>query len=277
MEIEALQRKVRRGYSSTILYIDILHLQRAFLAASSPSSPSSPSCTLLPTFAYASADSRVHQARPTTPHTHHTHKYTPHLHLVRGSMSWSCVCPKCCIKNTAYDLNLANPPSLLHTSRVLSCSVLSCPVVSCRLPSMCALLCPPIQSHPLLSAPHPPSSSISPPPSELGIVAAPHTFHATILLSPLAVRFTPTLPPFLPLLSHHPRCWNTDVIQVVLIIVLTLLTLLTLTTCPLHTGRIRHPPAHRIVQCTPRPTVHTQARTTHPAPPAVPIPEKLGE
>lgn len=94
-------------------------------------------------------------------------------------------------------------PTRSCTPRVLSSSLHVCS------------LCPPILSHPLLSIPHPPPPSSIPPYSspfliELTDVAAPHTFHSTILHSPpLAIRFTPTRP-ILPLPSH-PRCRNANV------------------------------------------------------------------
>lgn len=190
------------------------------------------STVLLSAYVGAGADSRVQYSKPvplhhhtTHPATHadtHTHKlahYTWYVDQCLGRVSVSRV--TVCLQSVLlYDL--ARP--LLHTSRVLSSSLHVCS------------RCPPILSHPLLSIPHLIHLT------ELTDVAAPHTFHSTILLSPfsppLAIRFTPTRP-ILPLPSH-PRCRNANVIQEVL----TVLTGTTVqySTCPLRTERMRHLP-----------------------------------
>lgn len=131
-----------------LYYIDILHLHRASLAASSPSSPS---CTLLPTFAYASADSRVHQARPTTPPHTHTRKHTHYTYTWYVDQCLGLVC----VQNAASKIlhtTLTLPTRRRSCTLLVSYRALSCLVVS----RPCVLSCVP---HPVSSTPiHSPSS-----------------------------------------------------------------------------------------------------------------------
>lgn len=228
MESE-LRRKVRREYYTDILYC-------SFLSASSTLSVSSPSCTLL-----LPMQVRIVECMKAVPPHHHTCKHAHHTWYVDQCLGGL---------------------GLVYTSRVLSSSSVH----------VCSL-CSPIHSHPLSSTldhSHPLPIHHHPqyPPTELSTVAAPHTFHSTILIPPslpsspsVSHPLSPSYPPALaPTLSER-RCHTGGTYS-------TLQTLLVLST---RNGYATHRSSNSAMHRAPNPCTRRHAQLI------LLIPEKLGE